>query len=222
MPLHFPLPWSSPCLAARCANSCRPIHVPCTCRDVTPHHAHLRHADDDSSGSSSDIKVQLSIVGWGALTSAQVGRSSLVHHLSIFLVASIVQHRHFLHGYVSVKIDQSSSSALQADADVSILVPHVACAPQPVPYLLKLPAAAARLPYATLEATQSSSSGGGTTVHWQQNLTASGIWGAGRIDIDLDAAGTVQHPQQQRPVPAHHAQDTNSPGAQCRMLSAHV
>lgn len=67
---------------------------------------------------------------------------------------------------------------------------------RPVPYLLKLPAAAARLPRASLQATQRSS-GSDIAVHWRQDLTVLDGWVAERIDIDLEAPGAVvQLPQQ--------------------------
>jgi hypothetical protein len=66
---------------------------------------------------------------------------------------------------------------------------------RPVPYLLKLPAAAARLPSASLQAIQRCNSSD-VTVHWQQNLTALYGWVAERIDVDLMASGTVVHLQQ--------------------------
>ena len=67
---------------------------------------------------------------------------------------------------------------------------------RPVPYLLKLPAAAARLARASLQALQRSNSSD-IAVHWQQDLTVPDGWVAERFDIDLEDSGAVvQRPQQ--------------------------
>lgn len=106
---------------------------------------------------------------------------------------------------------------LQADTKVTIPVPPAGAAPRPVPYLLKLPAAAAQLPRAALKATQRGSSSS-DTVQWQESLTASAAWAAGRCDIDLDAAGTMMHPPEQRPVLAQDVD--NSSGIRCTLRHA--
>jgi hypothetical protein len=71
---------------------------------------------------------------------------------------------------------------------------------RPVPYLLKLPAAAARLPDASLQAIQRSCRND-ATVHWHR--TALDNWVAERIDVDLEALGAVKRLPQQPPTLQH-------------------
>lgn len=87
--------------------------------------------------------------------------------------------------------------ALQAGTNISIAVlSSNGAIIRPVPYLLKLPAAAARLPRASLQALQRSNSSD-VAVHWQQDLTVLDGWVAEHVDIDLEAPGAVlQLPQQ--------------------------
>lgn len=92
------------------------------------------------------------------------------------------------------------SLTLQAVTNVSIHLSDGATM-RPVPYLLKLPAAASRLPHASLQAVQRCNSSD-MTVHWHQNLTVVYDWVAERIDVDLMASGAVVH-LQQPPTPGH-------------------
>jgi hypothetical protein len=90
--------------------------------------------------------------------------------------------------------------ALQAGTNISIpVLSSDRATMRPVPYLLKLPAAAARLPRASLQALQRSS-GSDIAVHWQQDLTVLDGWVAERVDIDLEAPGAVVQLPQQLPT----------------------
>ena len=90
--------------------------------------------------------------------------------------------------------------ALQAATNISIpVLSSDEAAMHPVPYLLKLPAAAARMPHASLQATQRSN-GSDVVVHWRQDLTVLDGWVAERVDIDLEAPGAVVQLPQQLPT----------------------
>lgn len=90
------------------------------------------------------------------------------------------------------------SACLQAATNMTIPLPaaEAAAPPHSVPFLLKLPTAAATLPHAALEVTQA---GGGSlaTVHWQRSLSGAAIQVGMPLDIDLDAQGAVSWPQQE-------------------------
>jgi hypothetical protein len=91
--------------------------------------------------------------------------------------------------------------ALQAGTNISIpVMSSDGAAMRPaVPYLLKLPAAAARLPRASLQALQRSNSSD-VAVHWRQDLTVLDGWVAERVDLDLEAPGAVVQLPQQLPT----------------------
>lgn len=87
-----------------------------------------------------------------------------------------------------------------------------------MPYVLKLPAAAAHLQHIVLEAEQlsSSTSGSQSSVWWQQRLTAPQLLAAQPVDIDLSKHGTVSWLPHAEPAPTSDAAPTSSTGMLCK------
>ena len=85
---------------------------------------------------------------------------------------------------------------LCSQAEQNVTVTACVGAPPPLaaaPYLLRLPAAVALLPHATLAVTQTSS-GSSATAHWWSSLSSDHLQLAAPLDVDLDSNATVAFP----------------------------
>lgn len=106
---------------------------------------------------------------------------------------------------------------LQAEMDIAVPPLAAAAPPAPLHFLLKLPAAAAALPHATLDVTQM---GGGSlaTVQWQRSLSGPARQTSMPLDIDLDTLGALSWPQQEPAQPSHAAKPPASSAAGARAI----